>query len=126
MTMLFGKVTVPDTSGDMSIAAIPVVSVGGATPGSIDIPNDPNIYTLTGYTTFAPVSGTIYIFAVPDADPSDDATWPTAQTVVDNGMPATASLPFYLQDIGGSPQPDVRKYFVAKSSAGAGDLRVGN
>ncbi len=126
MTMLSGKVTVPDTSADMTVKAIPVVSVDGATSGSIDIPNDPNIYTLTGYTTFAATSGTVYIFAKPDADPADDATWPTAQEVVDNGMPSTSALPFYLQDIGGSPQPDARLYFVAKSGAGAGDLRVGS
>lgn len=126
MTMLFGKVTVPDTSADMTVKAIPVVSVGGTTSGSISIANDPNLYTLTGYTTFAPMSGDVYIYAKPNADPSDDATWPTAQNVVDNGMKATATLPFYLQDIGGSPQPDARLYFVAKSGAGSVDLRIGN
>jgi hypothetical protein len=126
MTMLFGKVTVPDTSGDMTVKAIPIASVGGVTSGSINIANDANLYTLTGYTTFAPISGTIYIMAKPSADPDDNTTWPTAQQVVDNGMPAKPELPFYLQDIGGSPQPDARLYFAAKSGAGSADLRVGN
>jgi hypothetical protein len=123
--MLAGKVSVPDTSGDMSAKSIPIASVGGVTSGSINVPNDPNRYTLTGYTTFAPVSGTIYIMANPDSDPNDDNTWPTAQDVVDSGMPATSTLPFYLQDIGGSPQPDARLYFAATVS-GTGDLRVGS
>lgn len=136
MTMLFGKVTIPNTSGDMTVKAIPVVSVGGATAGSIDIPNDPNIYTLTSYTTFTSMIGIAYIYAKPSADPSDDSTWPTAQEVVDNGTPSFPPktvdgelvmypLPFYMQDIAGSPQPDARLYFVAKAD-GAGDLRVGN
>jgi hypothetical protein len=128
MTMLFGKVTVPDTSSDMSVKAIPVASVGGVTTGSIYIHDDASMYTLTGYTTFAAVgSATIYICAKPDADPGDSSTWPTAQEVVDNGMPSTPTLPFYLQDIGGSPQPDVRLYFCATASGdGAGELRVGS
>ena len=126
MTMLCGKVTVPDTSGDMTVKAIPIVSVGGAIAESISIADDPNIYILTGYTTFAPISGTVFVYAKHGADPDDDTSWPTAQFVVDNGMPAKPELPFYLQDIGGSPQPDARLYFVAKSGAGSADLRIGN
>jgi hypothetical protein len=126
MSMLFGKVTVPDTSSDMTVKAHPIVSVGGIVSGSISIADNPAIYTLTGYTTFAAMSGTVWIYASDDFDPDDDTTWPTAQYVVDNGMPSTAALPFYLQDIGGSPQADIRKYFVAKTGVGAGDLRVGS
>ena len=127
MTMLFGKVTVPDTSGDMSVKAIPIASVGGVTSGAINIPDDASVYTLTGYTTFAAMSATVWIYADQSVDPEDSGTWPTAAYVVANGMPSTSALPFYLQDIGGSPQPDVRKYFCATASGdGAGNLRVGS
>lgn len=129
MAMLFGKVTVPDTSGDMLVKAIPIVSIGGVTSGSIALTNmsGETREIASGYTTMCPVSGTIFIYAKPEADPDDDATWPTAQNVVDLGMPATSTLPFYIQDPWGSPSfPDLRKYFVAKTGSGAGDLRVGN
>lgn len=129
MAMLFGKVTVPDTSGDMTAKAIPIVSLSSPpVSGSINFTNGmgETREIASGYTTMCPASGTIYIFADPGADPDDDATWPTAQHVVDNGMPATNTLPFYIQDPWGSPSfPDLRKYFAATVS-GAGDLRVGN
>ena len=124
--MISGKVIVPDTSGDMTVKAIPVASIGGVTSGSINIANDADVYTLTGYTTFAAVTGTtVYIWAKLSADPADNSTWPTAQNVVDNGMPSTLALPFYMQNIDGSRRPDARTYFCATIS-GAGDLRVGS
>lgn len=129
MAMLGGKVTVPDTSANMTVKAIPIVSIGGVISGSIALTNmsGETREICTGYTTMQPMSGTIFILPVPEADPSDDTTWPTAQFVVDNGIPATNTLPFYIQDPWGSPSfPDMQKYFVAKSGAGAGDLRVGN
>lgn len=128
MAMLFGKVSVPDTSGNMTVKAIPIVSIGGVTSDSIALTNmsGENREIATGYTTMCPISGTVYIYAKPEADPSDNSTWPTAQYVVDHGMPATATLPFYIQDPWGSPSfPDLRKYFVATTS-GTADLRVGN
>jgi len=39
MAMLTGKVSVPNTSGDMTVKAIPIVSIGGVTPGSISLTN---------------------------------------------------------------------------------------
>ncbi len=112
----------------MTVKAIPIVSIGGVTPGSISLtnPSGETREITSGYTTMCPMSGTVYVLAKPESDPSDDATWPTAQNVVDNGMPATSTLPFYIQDPWGSPSfPDLRKYFVA-TVTGTADLRVGN
>ncbi len=129
MTMLCGKVTVPDTSGDMSAKALPVVSIGGVTEGSIAIANNSgeSLEIVSGYLSFTvpPGGGPVWIFVDPHVDPDDDGTWPTAQHVVDNGTAIQDGIPISIQDPGGAPSlPDLRKYFAAKTGAGAGDLRV--
>ncbi len=130
MAMLFGKVTVPDTSSDMSVKAIPIVSLSSPpVPGSITFTNGTGETReiATGYTTMIGIGGTVWIYAKPEANPDDNTTWPTAAFVVANGTPSTETLPYYIQDPWGSPSfPDLRKYFVAKTGSGTGDLRVGN
>ncbi len=132
MAMLFGAVTVPYTDLTPTAKAVPIVSIGGVTANSIAVTNQTGETReiVTGYTTMCPVgtyTGTIYIFAKPEANPADNSTWPTVAQVVAGGMPVTVTLPFYIQDPGGVPTfPDMRRYFVAKTGLGAAELRIGS
>jgi hypothetical protein len=125
--MLPGKVTVPNTSGDMSVKAIPIVSIGGVTSGSIRVLANSGKEIISGRCSFTvpPGGETVWIYCDDAADSEDAATWPTAQQVVDNGTAVQNECPISIQDPGGSPSlPDLTKYFAAMSTAIVGDLRV--
>ena len=114
--MLCGKVSVPDTSSNMSVSALPLVVVGTGS-GSIEVVNVGD-GIVSGYCSLNTVGATIvWVLGSPSAVP-------TAQDVVDKGTPIVEGTPVSVQDPGGSPTlPDLTMYYAATIS-GTGDLRV--
>lgn len=111
MAVLSGPVAVPDTSGDMTVNAVPL----GAPAG---IPR---------YVTLMAIGPTCF-FHYQDPNELDAENnplgIPSAQHVIDNGFPLIAEIPISLQPVYDTEQVDPSRYWLAKSGSGAGDVRV--